>query len=137
MIQEHQIGLWGVLIGALRCSGRLLPACLARVLTRARCSCSKCSCGDLEHTPEEAQPVRAVIDLAERYAEIFFGEAKMRLSSIDRTRINPDMLAPVAESGHRLASTLRRLDAPLAHITERSEDLRSLGRRASELANHQ
>ena len=28
-------------------------ACLpTRVLTRARCSCSKCSCGDLEHTPE-------------------------------------------------------------------------------------
>ena len=85
---------------------------------------------DLEHKPEEAQPVRAVIDLAERYAEIFFGEAQMRLSSIDRTRIDPDMLAPVAESGHRLASTLRSLDAPLAHITERSQDLRSQGRRA-------
>ena len=56
--------------------------------------------------------------------------------SIPEVRIDPDMLAPVVESGHRLASTLRRLGAPLAHITERSEDLRSLGRRASELANH-
>ena len=91
---------------------------------------------DLEHTPEEAKPIRAVIDLAERYAEIFFGAVRMRLSSIDRTRIDPDMLAPVVESGHRLASTLRRLDAPLAHVTERSENLRSLGRRASELATH-
>mgnify|MGYP001190839783 CR=1 FL=1 len=91
---------------------------------------------ELEHTPEEAKPVRAVIDLAERYAEVFFGAARMHLSSIDRARIDPNMLAPLAESGHRLASTLRRLDAPLAHITERSEDLRSLGRRASELANH-
>ncbi len=91
---------------------------------------------DLEHTPEEAKPVRAVIDLAERYAEVFFGAARMCLSSVDRMRIDPDTLAPVAESGHRLASTLRSLDAPLARITERSEDLHSLGRRASELANH-
>ena len=88
---------------------------------------------DLEHDRDTADTVRDTLEQAARRATLFFGAVQVHLPATDRTRLNTDTLEPVAEPGRQLASTLRTLEAMVALVTDPSEDLRSLGRRAGEL----
>ena len=91
---------------------------------------------DLEDDPDAADTVRTALDRVEQRATLFFGAVQVHLPSPDRTRLNTRTLEPVAEPGRRLASTLRALEATVALVTDASEDIRSLGRRAGELSEH-
>ncbi len=91
---------------------------------------------DLENDPDTADILRRAIDHVEQHATLFFGVVQVHLPSTDPTRLNTTILEPVAEPGRRLASALRALEPAVAHATDASEDIRSLGRRASELGKH-
>ncbi len=90
---------------------------------------------DLADTPDAADPTRAGLDQIERLTALFFGAVQKHLPSADRTRLDADILAPVMEQGRQLASALRGLEDLLAPLADRSEDLRSVGRRARELSD--
>ena len=96
----------------------------------------RCVDRDLEDDPDAADTVHTALDRVEQRATLFFGAVQVHLPSPDRTRLNTTTLEPVAEPGGRLASTLRALKALVARVTDASEDIRSLGRRAGELSQH-
>ena len=91
---------------------------------------------DLKDDTEAADTVRTALDRVEQRATLFFGAVGVHLPSPDRTRLTTTTLEPVAEPGRRLASTLRALEATVALVTDASENIRSLGRRAGELGTH-
>ncbi|MDE0828754.1 MAG: ATP-dependent DNA helicase, partial [Vicinamibacterales bacterium] len=90
---------------------------------------------DVADTRDAADHARADLDRIERLSVLFFGAVQRHLPSADRTRLDADILAPVMELGRRLSSALRALEDTVAPLTDHSEDLRSLGRRARELGD--
>jgi ATP-dependent DNA helicase DinG len=90
---------------------------------------------DVAKTPDAADHARADLDRIERLSVLFFGAVQRHLPAADRTRLDADILAPVMELGRRLSSALRALEDTVAPLTDHSEDLRSLGRRARELGD--
>ncbi len=90
---------------------------------------------DLADDPDAGGALRTVVAGIEKDAALFFTAVGGLLPRADRTRLDPDIIAPVLESGRRLASTARTIEAPLAQISDPSEDLQSLARRARELGD--
>ena len=96
----------------------------------------RCIDHELGDDPDTADSCREALGRVEHCATSFFGAVQVHLPLADRTRLDLVTLAPVAEPGRRLASTLRALEATVALATDASEDIRSLGRRAGELSEH-
>ncbi len=88
---------------------------------------------DLGHDADTADALRDSLDRVAHRATLFFGAVQLHLPASERTRLDSATLEPVSETGRRLASTLRALEAIVALATDPSEDVRSLGRRSSEL----
>ena len=95
---------------------------------------NRCIDRDRENDPDAADTVQEALDRVQHRGTIFFGAVQLHLPVSDRTRLVPTVLEPVAEPGRRLASTLRALESTVALVTDASEDLRALGRRAGELS---
>ena len=88
---------------------------------------------DLEEDAEAAQTLYRALDAIDAQAARFFTGVR-NLAPAERTRLNADVLEPVAEPGRQLASAVRALEAAVQSFANATEDLRSLGRRAHELA---
>ena len=90
---------------------------------------------DLEEDAEAARTLHRALDGIDQRAARFFAAVRTHLAPAERTRLNADVLAPVAEPGRLLASAARALDAAVESFPNATEDLRALGRRARELAD--
>ena len=90
---------------------------------------------DLEEDAETAQTLYAALDTIDEGAARFFTAVHMHLARAERTRLDADVLAPVAEPGRQLASAVRALETAVQSFANTTEDLRSLGRRAHELGD--
>jgi len=91
---------------------------------------------DLGNDPKAIEAIRNELDRVERGGALFFGAVQLHLPAGDRIRLGPATIEPVDGPGRQFASMLRALAATATEITDASEDLRSLGRRAGELSAH-
>ena len=90
---------------------------------------------DLEEDAETAQTLHKALDAVDERGARFFTAVQMHLlARAERTRLDRDLLEPVAEPGRQLASAVRALAAAVQSFANATEDLRALGRRAHELA---
>ena len=89
---------------------------------------------DLEEDAEAAGTLHSALDEIDAAAARFFAAVRTSLAPAERTRLNADVLEPVAEPGRQLASTVRALETKVQALANATEDLRALGRRAHELA---
>ena len=90
---------------------------------------------DLEQDAETAQTLHRGLDVIDERAARFFTAVQMHLARAERTRLNAEVIEPVAEPGRQLASAVRALDAAVQSFANATEDLRALGRRAHELGD--
>lgn len=90
---------------------------------------------DLEEDAEAAGTLHLALDAIDAEAGRFFTAVRTHLAPAERTRLNADVLEPVAEPGRRLASTVRALDTKVQALADATEDLLALSRRAHEAAD--
>ena len=90
---------------------------------------------DLGEDPNGQTTLVSTLDRAELRGTLFFAAVQQHLPGADRTRLDAAILEPVSEQGRQLASTLRALEGVVALLVDVTEDVRSLGRRAAELAD--
>ena len=111
---------------------------------------------DLEEDAETAQTLCAALDTIDERAARFFTavhmhlgacavevsrqrnfqrDRKVALARAERTRLDADVLAPVAEPGRQLASAVRALETAVQSFANTTEDLRALAGRAHELGD--
>ena len=90
---------------------------------------------DLEEDAEAARTLHEKLAAVEELAARFFMDVETRFPRAERTRLNADVLEPVAEPGRELASTVRDLETAVQSLANATEDLLALGRRAHEVAD--